>query len=287
MRRALLAVAALLALPATASAQMHHGDHAAAGPEVSVGFASFAPAELDVLAGEPVTWNNVSVRKHDVAALDLSFNSGALTPGGMYERAFDREGPVPYFCTIHPLMRGTLNVHELLLDAPKEAGAPGRPFAVHGRSALPDGTDISIEADTGTGFAKVAETAAGPDGGFSATLKPTAAGKLRAVAAGFQASPEVPMLVLDRKVTAALRGGRVRAAVTPASPGATVVLQFHLRERFGWWTVKSRKLGGDSQASFPVRPRRAVRARVVLTLADGATPLAVSQTLRLRPARGR
>ena len=285
MTRALIALLALLAFPAAAGAQMHGDRRGAGGPTVSVEFASFAPSDLDVLAGEPVTWSNESVRKHDVAALDLSFNSGQLAMGGMFRHAFDREGPVPYFCTIHPGMRGTLHVHELLLTAPKEPGAPGRPYALSGRTALPAGTPVSIESDSGSGFAKVAETTAGADGTFGANVRLTASAKLRAVAAGVEASPPVSLLVLDRKITAVARRGRVLARVTPASPGAKVVLQYFLREHFGWWPVKSRRLDRSSRASFPVRPPRKVRARVVLTLADGATPLAVSQTLRLRPAR--
>jgi plastocyanin len=285
MTRALIALLALLTFPAAAGAQMMHGDHGSHGPTVSVAFASFAPADIDVLAGEKVTWSNDSVRKHDVAALDLSFNSGQLAMGAMYQHAFEREGAVPYFCTIHPGMRGTLNVHDLLMTAPDEPGAPGRPYMLEGRTALPAGTPISIESDTGGGFAKVTETTAGTDGTFSASVRPTVSSQLRAVAAGVQPSPAVSLLVLDRKVSAAFRGGRVRATVTPGSPGATVVLQYFLRERFGWWPVKTRKLDRGSHASFAVRPPRNVRARVVLTLADGATPLAVSPTLRLRPAR--
>jgi plastocyanin len=286
MRRALLAaVAALAASAAPASAQMHHDHGATGGSMVDVEFAAFAPPAIDVLAGEPVTWSNASVRRHDVAAVDGSFNSGSLFAGATYRHAFDRPGVVPYFCTLHPFMRGTIAVHDLLLTAPAEPGAPGRPFAVRGRTALPTGTRIAIEEDSGSGFAEIADTTAGDDGTFTATLRPKAAGRLRAVAAGVDASPDVPFLVLDRKVSAMLRGGRVRAVVAPGAPGATVVLQMFLRERFGWWPVKSGKLDGKSSVSFRVRPRKAVRARVVLTLADGATPLAISQTLRLPPVR--
>jgi plastocyanin len=286
MRWALIAVLATLALPASASAQMmdmDHGAHGAAG--VDVQFAAFGPAEVDVLAGDRVTWSNVSARRHDVAADDHSFDSGSLFTGGTYAHTFDHEGVVPYYCTLHPFMRGTVTVHDVLLTAPSEPGAPGRPFAVRGRTALPTGTPITIEADTGSGFAPVAVASSGTDGTFTATLKPTAPGQLRAVAAGAEASPAVPLLVLDRKITATAHGNRISATVSPDAHGATVVLQLFLRERFGWWTVRTRKLDHHSMARFTVRSRRAVRARVVLTLADGATPLAVSQTLRVPASR--
>jgi plastocyanin len=288
MSRALFVTLLLALLPATATAtaQMHDGHGAPAdGTSVDVQFAAFGPMTVDVLAGDRITWTNVSARRHDVAADDGSFDSGSLFPGAMYARAFDREGAVTYLCTLHPFMRGTINVHDLLMTAPHEPGAPGRPFAASGRTALPAGTPITIEADSGSGFAPVASTKAAADGTFSASLRPTASAQLRAVAAGVQASPAVPLLVLDRKVSAVLRGGRVRASVGPASPGATVVLQLYLRAHFGWWPVRTHKLDRNSRSSFRVSLRHAVRARVVLTLADGATPLAVSPTLRLPPAR--
>jgi hypothetical protein len=61
------------------------------------------------------------------------------------------------------------------------------------------------------------------------------------------------------------------------------VLQLNLRERFGWWPVQQKKLDGSSRASFLVRPPYRAPARVVLTLPDGATELAVSKSLRIRP----
>ena len=286
MTRALLAILATLALaPATAAAQDHgHGDEHAAGAVVEIGFAAFDPPFVDVLRGERVTWDNVSVRRHDVASVDGSFNSGVLPAGARFARAFDAAGEVAYFCPIHPFMRGTVAVHELLLDRPAEPGVPGRPFPLHGRTALAPGTAISLEADEGTGFAPVASTAADEDGTFAAELRPRGSGQVRAVSGG-AVSPAVPLLVLDRTVTATRSSKRgrsvVRVRVTPAGQGGTVVLQLRLRERFGWWPVKRAELDRGGRARFGLRTPRRVRARVVLTLADGATPLAVSAPLRL------
>jgi len=223
------------------------------------------------------------VRQHDVAAVDGSFNSGVLGGSATFARTFDAGGEVAYYCTIHPFMRGTIAVHDLLLDKPSESAVPGRPFPLHGRTALAPGTPISIEADEGAGFTPVASTTAGADGTFGVQLRPHGSGQLRAVA-GSQASPAVTLLVLDRKVvaTARTRRGRSRVdeRVTPAGSGL-VVLQLHLKERFGWWPVQRATLRAG-RATFSLKaPRRRVRARVVLTLADGATPLAISLPLRL------
>ena len=64
-------------------------------------------------------------------------------------------------------------------------------------------------------------------------------------------------------------------------PGATLVLQLRLREHFGWWPVARARAGRDGRARFRVPVGRRVAARVVLTLADGATRLATSRTLHV------
>jgi hypothetical protein len=184
-------------------------------------------------------------------------------------------------------------VHTLLLAAPREAGAPRRPYVLAGRAALPAGSEVTIEGDDGSGaFHPVARAAVADDGGFHASVVPATTGSYRAVG-GDQASPPVRLLVLDRHVTAtsSRRGGRtlVRVRVDPPSPHATVVLQLHLRERFGWWPARRARLDHHSRATFSLRLHRRVRARAVLTLADGATPLARSAALRIgarsRPRR--
>jgi hypothetical protein len=63
------------------------------------------------------------------------------------------------------------------------------------------------------------------------------------------------------------------------------VLQLFLHEHFGWWPVQRTTLDRASTARFALRLRRRVAARVVLTLPDGATPLATSATRRLGPTR--
>jgi plastocyanin len=284
MRRALIAAVAALALaPAGAAAQGHHGAPPQAG-EVSIGYADFDPPLVDVLSGTSIRWANDSVRRHDVASVDGVFNSGVLGGGAAFSRTFAAAGDVAYFCTIHPFMRGVVAVRDLLMDSPQEPAATGRPFTVRGRSALAPGTPVAIEADEGGGFARVATASVQDDGSFSADLRPHAPAQLRAVS-GPAASPPVTLLVLDRAVAASARTrrgkARVQVHVTPSGHGGTVVLQLRLRDRFGWWPVRHAKLDHHGHASFVVRSARRVRARVVLTLADGATPLAVSPELRL------
>jgi hypothetical protein len=181
-----------------------------------------------------------------------------------------------------------VDVQRLLLSRPQQAAAPGRPFPLSGRAALPPGTQVTIQADHGHGFSGIATAPVEPDGTFRTTIVPRTTGNYRAVANGFT-SPPVTLVVLDRRITLEPQRGRhrvlVRTRVAPAAPGAPVVLQLYLRERFGWWPVQRARLDSRSRARFALRTRRRVATRVVLTLPDGATLLAVSRTVRFGPVR--
>jgi hypothetical protein len=183
-------------------------------------------------------------------------------------------------------MRGEVDTHNVLLAVPTEPGAPGRSYVLHGRSSAPAGTDVGIEADTGAGFQPAGHASVDADGTFTTQVEPTTTATYRAVV-GDEASPAVQLLVLDRKV-AASAGGRghsvtVSARVAPASKGAPVVLQLRLPQHFGWWPVARATLDRDSVARFSLRLAHRYPARVVLTLRDGATALAVSRTLHVGP----
>ena len=135
--------------------------------------------------------------------------------------------------------------------------APGAPVRVRrALGAARRGTDVRIEADRRRRLQRRGATTVADDGTFKATVHarherdvPRRRRRRR--------QPAGALLVLDRTVTATAstkaRRATVRARVTPASPGATVVLQLRLRERFGWWPV-ARAQGG------PRRPRDARRA---------------------------
>ena len=105
----------------------------------------------------------------------------------------------------------------------------------------------------------------------------------RAVYSG-GSSNELRVEVTDAPdVTAAVKRGKratvVNVRTTPAAPGARVVLQLNLRERFGWCPVDRARLDGHSHARFLVRGYGRVRARVVLVGPDWATPLSESRAV--------
>ena len=285
MRRKLPLLLLALVLPAT-PAFAASGDHGAmpgaqAAAAVPIFNASFAVPHVDVVAGDSVSWRNDSLRAHSVNADDGSFGSPRLSMSGTFDHRFDAPGTYAYYCRLHPSMRGDVAVHRLLLDAAREPAAAGRPYALSGRAALPEGSTVSIEA--GGVVAATAKVAA--DGAFSATVTPASTTTYTAVAAG-ESAPPVQVLVLDRSITASVsvKGDRVLvdAKVTPASPGATVVLQLNLKERFGWWPTRTAKLDSASRVRFKLPRGRKVSARVLLTASDGATELARTSSFRLR-----
>jgi len=286
----LTVAAAILALGAVpASAQMPHDGHgmgAAPAADVSMSAVAYAPTDVEVLAGDTVRWMNDSVRYHTVSADDGAWSSLHIGVNDTYSHRFDDPGAFSYYCKLHVFMRGVVHVERILLDAPKEPGAPGRAYSLHGRAALPADSAVTIEADAGAGFQPVAQTTVAADGSFAVDVVPQTSATYRAVS-GADTSPAEQLLVLDRTIAAAgrTRGHRVTVSttVTPASPGATVVLQLRLKQHFGWWPVARAKADHHSRAIFRLRLAHRYRARAVLTLADGATQLAHSGTLHVGP----
>lgn len=292
MRRLALALGATMAAlagPAVSTAQMEHMHGAAddqAAATVAIQFAAFGTPRLDVLAGDTVHWMNNSIRVHTVTADDGTWASGRLPADDMFTHRFDAAGVATYYCMLHPFMRGEVDVHNVLLAVPTEPGAPGRSYVFHGRASAPAGTDVGIEADTGEGFQPAGHATVDADGTFTTEIVPTTTATYRAVVGG-EDSPAVQLVVLDRKVAATASGKghgvTVSARVSPASQGAPVVLQLRLPQHFGWWPVARAKLDHGSVARFSLRLAHRYPARVVLTLKDGATALAVSRTLHVGP----
>ncbi len=254
---------------------------------MSILFASYDPPRITVLAGDPVTWTNISPREHTVTDRRGRFDSGVVAPQRTYAQRFTSSGDYPYFCRIHPTIQGAVEVRSLLLKGPASAVPSGTRLELAGR-AIPGVSPVTIQEDRGSGFRTVS-TAAVAAGKFHALVQPQASTTYRAVA-GPHVSPSVRVVVGRPLTLAARRGGRdrVRLRVTtdPPQPGATVVLQTWLKERFGWWPVARRRLDRSSQARFTFRRRsRGRRVRVVLTEPDGVTARGASNVVRIARTR--
>jgi plastocyanin len=83
---------------------------AAAPAKVTIDNFSFAPAELTVVVGQPVTWVNRDDVPHTIVATNRGFSSPALDTDQTYAHAFTSPGTYAYFCGIHPHMTGRITV---------------------------------------------------------------------------------------------------------------------------------------------------------------------------------
>lgn len=72
---------------------------------------AFVPATLTVPAGTRVVWTNRDDEAHLVASTNGAFKaSPAMDTNDTFAMVFDKPGTYAYFCTIHPMMRGTVVV---------------------------------------------------------------------------------------------------------------------------------------------------------------------------------
>lgn len=84
------------------------GDAASAGgTAVSVDDNFFEPEEIEVGAGDTVTWEWVGSQPHNVSA--DAFQSEIQTEG-TFEHSFTEAGTYEYVCTVHPGMEGIVEV---------------------------------------------------------------------------------------------------------------------------------------------------------------------------------
>jgi len=71
---------------------------------------AYTPVRIEVMAGTTVIWRNNDQVEHSVTAVDRSFDSGLIRPGGTWQRRFDRPGTYEVYCTPHPFMKATIVV---------------------------------------------------------------------------------------------------------------------------------------------------------------------------------
>ena len=268
---------------------------AAASVLVSMLSGAFSPAHLDVMTGDNVAWTNTSTKTHNINFETEGFNSGRVEPRGGAHHVFAVAGVYPYICTIHTGMTGVIGVYPLVLEGPTKRVRRGTAIAFHVRA--PEGAgEVRIEADSGSGFQQVAVAGPAAGGGghegheepgmVHANVVASETATYRAVFGG-GSSNELRIEVTDAPdIKAALKrkpsGRVVNVTATPSTPGARVVLQLKLRERFGWWPVARARLDKRSHAHFRLRgDQRGVPARVVLVGPDWATPLNESRVLKL------
>ncbi len=80
------------------------------GPNVVLRDIAFKPGTIKVQAGATVTWifDDRGI-PHNVVADDKSFESETMDDG-RFTHTFEKAGDYPYVCTLHPIMKGTVQV---------------------------------------------------------------------------------------------------------------------------------------------------------------------------------
>ncbi|MGI0002774.1 MAG: PEFG-CTERM sorting domain-containing protein [Nitrosopumilaceae archaeon] len=121
----------------------------------------FIPYEVTIDVGGEVTWTNDDTLPHTVTNGDLSvdpdnvgtiFDSGLLMAGKTSSHKFDAAGEYPYFCMVHPWMKGIVIVQEAMAEEEEHMEDEEREemegmTELYGMSA--DGTvKVEIEAST-------------------------------------------------------------------------------------------------------------------------------------------
>lgn len=74
---------------------------------------AFNPETLTIKPGTTVTWKNRDAVDHTIIAESgstIQFRSKELGSGDSYSFTFSEPGTYPYYCSIHPSMRGTIVV---------------------------------------------------------------------------------------------------------------------------------------------------------------------------------
>jgi plastocyanin len=82
--------------------------------EVRIESFAFNPPQIEILVGNSVTWINGDLAPHTATAVDGAWDSGLIEQGDHRRITFEVPGEYPYFCSIHPHMKGTVIVRTKL-----------------------------------------------------------------------------------------------------------------------------------------------------------------------------
>lgn len=82
----------------------------AAGPRIEIEKHKFSLSTVTVPVGATVTWVNHDDDAHTVTSTTALFRSPGLDTDDTFSYRFTKSGTYQYFCTLHPLMVGTVIV---------------------------------------------------------------------------------------------------------------------------------------------------------------------------------
>ena len=78
--------------------------------EVKIDNFTFNPKQITVHPGDTVTWVNHDDIPHTVTSKTQAFRSKALDSDDKFSFTFTTPGTFAYFCSLHPMMTGTIVV---------------------------------------------------------------------------------------------------------------------------------------------------------------------------------
>lgn len=111
MKRTLLWIGAIAFYGVAVSCMAADAVAAKKAYAVSIENFAFAPKALTVPVGTRVVWTNKDEEPHVVTSAGALFaSSKALDSGDTYAVTFSKPGTYAYYCSIHPVMVGTIIV---------------------------------------------------------------------------------------------------------------------------------------------------------------------------------
>jgi plastocyanin len=82
----------------------------AAPQQIKIDNFSFSPQQVTVSAGTTIVWVNDDDVPHTVVGAHQEFRSKALDTSDRFSFTVTKAGEVDYFCSVHPMMTGTIIV---------------------------------------------------------------------------------------------------------------------------------------------------------------------------------
>ncbi|NOJ30323.1 MAG: hypothetical protein DA328_09180 [Nitrososphaeraceae archaeon] len=70
----------------------------------------YSPSPVNVTIGTVVNWTNIDTTIHTVTNQTLGFDSNIIFPQKSFTHLFNQTGSYDYYCTLHPFMKGQINV---------------------------------------------------------------------------------------------------------------------------------------------------------------------------------
>lgn len=80
--------------------------------KVEIADYAYEPDPVRIQVGGKVTWQNEDSVAHTATADDGSFDTGPIEEGKIKSETFKKAGTFTYICSIHPQMKGTVEVVE-------------------------------------------------------------------------------------------------------------------------------------------------------------------------------